>query len=350
MEQTQAPISIRWNEAGEVVIVDQTKLPLQTVYEKITTPQQMYEAIQTMKIRGAGALAIGAAYGVYLGIAKKEYPSGEKLAEDFDRLCRWMSGCRPTAVSLSKTMQELSSFANSFRQEKAENLKAALLEKCHALWRYSIEKAERIGELALPFLKDGSRVLTHCNCGSYASVKWGSLAPLYLAHERGMNLQVYADETRPLLQGSRLTAHELSLAGIDVTVICDDMAAFLMQQGKIDCVMLGCDRIAANGDVVNKIGTYCVALAAQAHQIPFYVIGADADIDFSVATGAEIPIEERADCEVTDGFGRKTAPVGVKVYNPAFDITPHHLVTAIITESGVYRPSYRENLQRIREK
>lgn len=225
-------------------------------------------------------------------------------------------------------------------------LNAALLAEAEAIRAEDEEVCRRIGENALPFFQDGMGVLTHCNAGGLATAKYGTaLAPMYLAHEQGMKIKVFADETRPVLQGARLTAFELQQAGIDVTLLADNMAAMVMSKGWIQAVIVGTDRVAANGDVANKIGTYGVAVLAKAHGIPFYVACPLSTIDLNTPTGADIPIEERAAEEITESFGKRTAPKGVKVYNPAFDITPSEYVTAIITEKGVVQAPYNENLK-----
>lgn len=337
--------SIRWSEEG-VVILDQTLLPAQIKYITIKTIEEMYEAIREMKIRGAGALSFGGAYGIYLAVRNRPYENTMRLIEDVEKYAAYMKSCRPTAVSLSVTSDRLVGEARENKDLPPEKVKSKLLEDCHSMCRESEEKDMAVGILGLSLLRDGSRILTHCNTGIYASAGIGSaVAPFYLAKEKGMRVKVYADETRPLLQGARLTAHELYCAGIDVTLICDNMAGYLMQQGKIDGVFVGCDRIAANGDVVNKIGTYTTAVLARHHGIPFYVFGATDDVDFSIPEGRQIPIEQRPKKEVTEFFGIRTAPKGVDVYNPGFDVTPNELITSIILETGIIKPDYRTNLR-----
>ena len=337
--------SIKWTDEG-VVVLDQTLLPTEIKYITITTIEQMYKAIKDMVIRGAGALSFGGAYGIYLGVCNNTYDSTEALVKDVEKQAEYMKSCRPTAVSLSVTADRLVKVAKSNPQLSVDDLKKALLDDCHSMCQESADKDMAVGILGLELLKEGSCVLTHCNTGIYASIGIGSaVAPFYLAKEKGMNIKVYADETRPLLQGARLTAHELFHAGVDVTLICDDMAGFLMQQGKIDAVFVGCDRIAANGDTVNKIGTYTTAVLAKHHNIPFYVFGATDDVDFNTPEGSMIQIEERPAEEVTEYFGKRTAPEGIPVYNPGFDVTPNELITAIILETGMVKPSYIENLK-----
>ena len=341
--------NIKWTEDG-LLAIDQTLLPVETKYMTLTTDKEVFNAIKSLAIRGAGVLSNAAAYGVYLGVWKKEYSSDGQVAEDICAIAKFMKTCRPTAISLSVVMDQIILLARKNEEAPVASQKLALLEECHRLVKESADIDNRTGENALLLFKDGDTVITHCNTGIYASVGLGSaVAPIYLGKQRGINIKVYADETRPVLQGSRLTAHELQKYGVDVTVICDNMAGFLMQQGKIDAVIVGCDRIAANGDVVNKIGTYSLAVLAKHHGIPFYVAGAFEDIDFTVANGSDIPIEERAAEEVTEGFGKRTAPYGIKVYNPAFDVTPWELVTALVLDTGIVYPPFEQKLQIVKE-
>jgi methylthioribose-1-phosphate isomerase len=231
-----------------------------------------------------------------------------------------------------------------------ESMKRALLDEAKQIQAEDEETCRLIGEHALTLFQDGMGVLTHCNAGGLATARYGTaLAPMYLAQERGIKLKVFADETRPVLQGARLTAFELQQAGVDVTLICDNMAGYVMSKGWVQAVIVGTDRVAANGDVANKIGTYSVAVLAKAHGIPFYVACPMSTIDLTTPTGAEIPIEERHEDEITQWFGKRTAPKGVKVFNPAFDVTPNEYVTAIITEKGIVRAPYRENLKKLFE-
>lgn len=337
--------SLRWDTDG-VMVLDQTLLPTEIKYIKITSIQEMFSAIKNMVIRGAGALSFGGAYGIYLGIWKNQYADSSAFLRDVEEKASYMKSCRPTAVSLSVTADRLVKLVQKHTHENPDTLKALMLEECHKMCRESAEKDLAVGQLGLTLLKEGASVLTHCNTGIYASVGIGSaVAPFYLAKDLGMNIKVYADETRPLLQGARLTAHELYHAGIDVTLICDNMAGYLMQQKKIDAVFVGCDRIAANGDTVNKIGTYSVAVLAKHHNIPFYVFGATEDVDFSIPCGAHIPIEQRSHEEVDNFFGKRTAPEGVPIYNPGFDVTPNEFITAIILETGMVYPCYQEHLK-----
>lgn len=342
--------SVIW--AGDRLdLLDQRLLPEQIVYLPLTTAEDVWEAIRELKVRGAPAIGISAAYGVYLGVRHTAGGSAEVLAE-VNRQADYLATSRPTAVNLFWALDRVKAKAAELAvgpfAEDAAALKGALLEEARQIHAEDEETNRLIGEHALTLLNDGIGVLTHCNAGGLATSKYGTaLAPLYLAKEQGLNIKVFADETRPVLQGSRLTAFELQQAGIDVTLICDNMAGMVMSKGWVQAVIVGTDRVAANGDVANKIGTYSVAVLAKAHGIPFYVACPLSTIDLNTPSGAEIPIEERHEGEVTEGFGKRTAPQGVKVYNPAFDITPNEYVTAIITEKGVVRAPYGENLRKL---
>lgn len=331
--------NLKWADEG-LKAINQNLLPTETQYLNLTSHEDVYRAIQDLSIRGAGVLSIAAAYGVYLGVREKEYLSPEACAEDIKTVANFLVNSRPTAVSLSVVMNRIKALAEENRYSSIEDQKDALLNECRILEKESAEVDHKVGENALSLFHDGDTIITYCNTGIYASVGIGSaVAPVYLGKQSGINIKVFACETRPVLQGSRLTAHELMMFGADVTLICDNMAGFLMNTDKIDAVIVGCDRIAANGDVVNKIGTYSLAVLAKHHGIPFYVAGGFSDIDYSKNNGWAIPIEERIPEEITEGFGKRTAPFGVKVYNPAFDVTPHELVTALILETGViYQP------------
>lgn len=354
--------SLRWT--GEhLEMLDQRLLPEQIVFLSLNEAEEVWEAIFSMKVRGAPAIGIAAAYGVYLGIRGYE-PAGDsererlhnlelKINEVADRLAT----SRPTAVNLfwaldrirSRTVEwTAASSASTEDGDRVEQLKQLVLKEAHDIQAEDETTCRLIGEHALSLFEDGMGVLTHCNAGGLATARYGTaLAPFYLAKAQGWNLKVFADETRPVLQGARLTAFELQQAGIDVTLICDNMAAMVMSKGWVQAVIVGTDRVAANGDVANKIGTYGLAVLAKAHNIPFYVACPLSTIDMNTPTGDLIPIEERHEREVTEGFGRRTAPQGIKVFNPAFDVTPNEYVTAIITEKGIIRPSYQENLPKL---
>ncbi len=348
MNNSLKPFSFKWTDNG-LLVLDQTKLPTEIEYLLIDSVEAMFDAILTMKVRGAGSLSLVAAYGVYIGVKDKSYDTTEQLINDVCEVADYLTTCRPTAVSLSVVMAKMKSCARSHSHLQADDLKQVLLNESHYISEKSAESDTKIGEHALPFFNDGDTAITHCNTGIYASSGIGSAtAPFYLGKERNINIKVYVDETRPLLQGSRLTAHELQQAGVDATLICDNMAGFLMQQGKIDKAIVGCDRIAANGDVVNKIGTYSLAVLAKHHGVPFYVTGLLEDVDYETTSGSLVPIEERLAEEITETFGKRTAPDGIKVYNPSFDVTPNDLITAIILDEGVVYPPFEENLLKLK--
>lgn len=348
MEETYLQ-SVRYD--GETLyILDQTKLPQLTEFLELTDIEDVWDAIKQLKVRGAPAIGIAAAYGLVLGI--KEAPEKDFVSfyEFFKKQSDYLATSRPTAVNLFWALKRMDARVKQESSKPVAEIKTLLAEEAHLIRQEDENVCSSIGENALTLFKDGMTVLTHCNAGGIATARYGTaLAPFYLAKERGMDIKVFADETRPLLQGARLTAWELMQAGIDVTLITDSMAAMVMQKGMVQAVIVGCDRVAANGDVANKIGTYGVALLAKAHNIPFYVAAPLSTIDLETETGEEIPIEERAAEEITAGFGKSTAPEGVKVFNPAFDVTPHHLITAIITEKGIMRGNYSEELLRLFE-
>jgi methylthioribose-1-phosphate isomerase len=327
---------IEWKNDA-LVLLDQTKLPNDIVYEEFTTVEGVWDAIVTMKVRGAPAIGVAAAYGVYLGVREVE----TNLEEAVQKHADYLATSRPTAVNLFWALDRM-------KAVKSDQLKEALLEEAKAIHKEDEAINRAIGENLLTVLNDGMGILTHCNAGSLATSKYGTAtAPMYLAKERGWDFKVYADETRPRLQGSTLTALELSRAGIDVTVITDSMAGMVMSQGKIQAVIVGCDRVAANGDTANKIGTLGVSILAKHYGIPFYIAAPTPTIDLQTPTGAEIPIEERDKSEVIEGFGKLTAPAHVNVYNPAFDVTPAEHITAIVTEKGIVRAPFKENLAKL---
>lgn len=343
--------SVIWNQ-GVVDLLDQRLLPEEIVYLPLKTSEDIWEAIRHMKVRGAPAIGIAAAYGVYLGVVHSNADTVEEIVQETNRQADYLSTSRPTAVNLFWALDRMKNKVKQLSAEttSAADLKNALLEEAQQIHSEDEEICRKIGEHALSLLNDDIGLLTHCNAGGLATAKYGTaLAPMYLAKERGMNIRVFANETRPVLQGARLTAFELQQAGIDVTLICDSMAGIVMSKGWIDAVIVGADRVAANGDVANKIGTYSVAVLAKEHGIPFYVACPLSTIDMNTPSGNEIPIEERPEKEITEGFGKRTAPEGIKVYNPAFDVTPHSYVTAIITEKGIVKPSFDMNLKKLFE-
>ncbi|GIP15528.1 methylthioribose-1-phosphate isomerase 1 [Paenibacillus montaniterrae] len=341
--------SVKWNN-GQVDLLDQRLLPEEVVYLPLTTQKDVWEAIRHLKVRGAPAIGIAAAYGVV--IASQQAATTEEWLDAVQQSAQYLATSRPTAVNLFWALDRMKAAADQFIAQgfSLADCKKALEQEAIAIQQQDEQTNRAIGEYALSLFKEDMGVLTHCNAGGLATAKYGTaLAPFYIAKERGINLRVYADETRPVLQGARLTAFELQQAGVDVTLICDNMAGMVMSKGWVDAVIVGTDRVAANGDVANKIGTYSVAVLAKAHGIPFYVACPLSTIDLNTPTGAEIPIEERPDEEITEGFGKRTAPKGVKVYNPAFDVTPNEYVTGIITEKGIVTAPYEENLRKLFE-
>ena len=336
---------------GKLKILDQTKIPNITEFLEIEDIQDAWDAIKQLKVRGAPAIGIAAAYGLLLGIKNAPESSFEDFYRVFKDQSNYLATSRPTAVNLFWALKRMDETVQKTKLLSIKEIKEALEKEAHFIRQEDEEVCRSIGENALTLFEDGIGVLTHCNAGGIATAKYGTaLAPLYLAKEKGWNLRVFADETRPLLQGARLTAWELQQAGIDVTLITDSMAAMVMSKGWVQAVIVGCDRVAANGDVANKIGTYGVALLAKAHNIPFYVAAPISTIDLETKTGNDIPIEERDAREITEGFGQRTAPEGVKVFNPAFDVTPSHLVSAIITEKGIIKGNYGEELGKLFQK
>ncbi len=340
--------SLIWDNDA-LSLLDQRLLPEETVYLRLTTTQDVWEAIRELKVRGAPAIGIAAAYGVVLGV-QGFIGSAADWAAEAERQAEHLATSRPTAVNLFWALDRMKARARALAEQGVASAEAtqALLDEAKQIHAEDEATNRLIGKHALTLFKDGIGVLTHCNAGGLATAKYGTaLAPFYLALEQGIQLKVFADETRPVLQGARLTAFELQRAGVDVTLICDNMAGHVMSKGWIQAVIVGTDRVAANGDVANKIGTYSVAVLAKAHGIPFYVACPLSTIDLSTPTGADIPIEERHSDEVTVGFGKRTAPEGIAVYNPAFDVTPAELVTAIVTEKGIVTAPYEENLRKL---
>ncbi|WP_308638650.1 S-methyl-5-thioribose-1-phosphate isomerase [Paenibacillus silvisoli] len=339
--------SVIW-AGSQLDLLDQRLLPEEIVYLPLVTKEDVWEAIRHLKVRGAPAIGIAAAYGVVLG--SRDASDAAAWLEAVKASASYLATSRPTAVNLFWALDRMTARAEALAASgaDADACKESLLQEALTIQSEDEETNRLIGEHALTLFQDGMGVLTHCNAGGLATAKYGTaLAPFYLALEQGIKLRVYADETRPVLQGARLTAFELQQAGVDVTLICDNMAGMVMSKGWVDAVIVGTDRVAANGDVANKIGTYSVAVLAKAHGIPFYVACPLSTIDLNTPSGGEIPIEERHESEITEGFGKRTAPAGVKVFNPAFDITPNEYVTAIITEKGIVKPPYDVNLKKL---
>ncbi|HXG11902.1 MAG TPA: S-methyl-5-thioribose-1-phosphate isomerase [Gemmataceae bacterium] len=354
---TKAPRTIEWigGPDGFLRLIDQTLLPTTLAYRDCRTVEEVWEAIRMLRVRGAPAIGIAAAYGVILGMQHCTDRSRDAYLRRLKEVTAYLRTSRPTAVNLFWALDRMERRAEELTGASGPRLSpmevtARLLEEARAIEDEDRARCRAIGQVGAALIRDGQGVLTHCNAGSLATADYGTaLAVLFAAKEQGRVFQVYADETRPLLQGARLTAWELQQRGIDVTLICDNMAAQVMKEGRVQLVVVGADRIAANGDTANKIGTYGVALLARAHGIPFYVAAPASTFDLSLPDGSAIPIEQRDPHEVTHGFGRQTAPEGVKVYNPAFDVTPADLITAIITEKGLIQPVTAANIRRVLE-
>jgi methylthioribose-1-phosphate isomerase len=339
--------TLSWTPEG-VRFIDQTKLPLEESYVLATSYEQVAEVIVTMVVRGAPAIGVSAAYGIALGAQQTEATTADEFEPEFEKMCARLAGTRPTAVNLFWAIDRLKRlFENHFTAgTPLVEIKEKILAEAHAMYEEDIAACKTIGSYGGALLPDEGGVLTHCNAGALATCGYGTaLGVIRSAAEQGKQIHVYADETRPFLQGARLTAWELMADGIPTTVICDNMAASLMRAGKIQAVVVGADRIAANGDFANKIGTYNVAILAKEHGIPFYCAAPWSTIDTATATGDAIPIEERSAVEVTHHGGKQLTPHGVGICNPAFDVTPAKYVTAIITERGVLRAPYDESLR-----
>ncbi len=333
--------TIEWKD-GKVVIIDQTKLPLAELFLEITDYRELVDAIKQLKIRGAPAIGIAAAYGVCLGAAEIAAENYAEFKQRMNRIIDELAAARPTAVNLFCALDRMRAIIETNNGMTPGQIKPELVKEATRILDEDRETCRLIGEYGASLLKDGDRVLTHCNAGALATGGIGTaLGVIFTAVEQGKKIKVFADETRPLLQGARLTTWELMKAGIEVTLICDNMAAWIMSQGWINCIIVGADRIAANGDAANKIGTYNLAVLANYHKIPFYVAAPTTTFDLSLKSGKEIPIEQRASEEVTEGFGSRTAPEDVLVYNPAFDLTPNELIHAIVCEKGVFTPPYQ---------
>ncbi len=320
---------------GHVRLIDQTRLPVEYVVLDVRTVEEMFDCIRRLAVRGAPAIGVAAAFGLLLGVQRLDERDRDDTLGRVKETAAYLAKSRPTAVNLFWALERMVARAARDHASGAA-IVDGLFAEARAIFEQDKAICRRIGAVGAALLKDGCTVLTHCNAGGLATVDYGTaLAPIYVAKDQGKTVRVFADETRPLLQGARLTAWELHQSGIDVTLITDNMAARVMFEGRIDAVLVGADRIARNGDVANKIGTYGVAVLAREHGIPFYVCAPLSTFDARMATGAEIPIEERGSEEVACGFGKRTAPEGVKIYNPAFDVTPARLVTGIVTEVGL---------------
>src|SRR3954467_1418449 len=331
-----------------LIMVDQRKLPSQEVYVRCRTAPEVAKAIRTMVIRGAPAIGVAAAYGIALGVRNSTAKGTRQLAVDFQKICDLMAATRPTAVNLFWAIDRMKrAFADGAQAgESAEELSARLFREAKLIHDQDVANCKAMGAHGAEMVKDGARVLTHCNAGALATAGYGSaLGVIRAAVEQGKKIAVFADETRPFMQGARLTAWELVRDGINTTVITESMAGPLMRDGEIDIVVVGADRIAANADTANKIGPYTVAVLAHEHKIPFYVAAPLSTIDLSTPDGDHIPIEERDQREVTHFGSSRLTPEGVKIRNPAFDVTPYRYITGIITERGILRPPYSASLK-----
>ena len=336
--------TLEWTDAG-VRFIDQTKLPTEETYVTCKNYEEVADAIRTMIVRGAPAIGVAAAMGVALGTLQSQARTLPELESEFDAICTVLAGTRPTAVNLFWAIRRMRDRFAQLREQPVEKIKQELVAEAQRMLVEDIAANEAMGKHGAVLLPSSGGVLTHCNAGALATAGYGTaLGVIRAAVESGKQIQVFADETRPFLQGSRLTAWELMKDGIPTTLIADNMAGAMMRLGKIDAVIVGADRIAANGDVANKIGTYTVAVLAKEHGIPFYVAAPISTVDLNTADGSKIPIEQRASTEVTHLAGRQIAPDAVQVENPAFDVTPSKYVTAIITERGVARAPYQESL------
>lgn len=340
------PECIIW-ENNKLTLLDQTQLPEKVVYEEQKSIEQVWDSIKMLKVRGAPAIGVAAAYGLIVGLEKDKGLAKDDFLKKVSEKANYLDSSRPTAVNLRWAMDRMVKLGNTSQQKDSQGIFQELVKEACNIEAEDRELCRSIGEHGKSLIKEGMGVLTHCNAGSLATGGMGTaLAPIYLAGESGVQFKVYSDETRPLLQGSRLTCWELNQAGVDVTLQTDNMAAHMMQQGHIDLIIVGADRVAANGDAANKIGTLSVAIAASYFNIPFYVAVPSSTIDLSTPTGKEIEIEQRQKDEVIRWGDVPTAPSDIKVVNPAFDVTPNNLIAGIITEKGIIRSPYGENLKK----
>ncbi len=337
------------DENNAIKIIDQTKLPGKIEIIDLKTAEEIWNAIYLLQVRGAPAIGVTAAFGIYLLAKQIKTDCYEVFLEEFRKQKEYLDSARPTAVNLSWALKRMERVCIEKRQLPVAEIVQCLKKEAVAIQEEDIWICSRIGEYGLELLAPGDGILTHCNAGQLAASKYGTAtAPIYLGQERGYHFHVFCDETRPLLQGARLTAFELKSSGVDTTLICDNMSAMVMKKGWVNAVLVGCDRVAANGDTANKIGTSVVAAVAKQYNVPFYVCAPTSTIDLDTPDGNAIRIEERKPEEVTEMWYReRMAPEGVKVFNPAFDVTDHELITGIVTEYGVAKAPYRESLEEI---
>lgn len=337
------------DENSALVIIDQTKLPGKTEILNLHTGEEIWNAIYLLQVRGAPAIGVAAAMGIYLLAKKMPTDSFASFYEEFKKQKDYLNSSRPTAVNLSWALNRMEQKVLSLKELPVAEIVGGLKKEAELMKEEDIAVCKQIGENGLTLVKPGDGILTHCNAGQLATCKYGTAtAPIYLGQERGYHFRVFADETRPLLQGARLTAYELQSAGVDVTLICDNMSATVMKKGWVNAVFVGCDRVAANGDTANKIGTSVVATVAKRYGVPVYICAPTSTIDLNTPTGDDIVIEERPAHEVTDMWYKEPmGPKGVKVFNPAFDVTDHELIAGIITENGIAYEPYTESLPKM---
>ena len=342
--------NVRLSDDGRAVrILDQSLLPNETIYLELQTPEALYEAIATLRVRGAPAIGIFAGYALYVLALQTKTTSYADFLAECQKNRDYLNSSRPTAVNLRHMLDRVLAVVQSMPCADISAIQAAMGQMAKAIHEEDIAMCTAISEYGLSLVKAGDGILTHCNAGPLATSRYGTgLGPLFLAQERGISLHAFCDETRPLLQGARLTAYELQRAGIDCTLICDNMASLVMKQGKINACFVGCDRVARNGDTANKIGTSGVAILAKHYGIPFYVLGPSSTIDFTCPDGDHIPIELRDGAEIKEKFFSKPSSLPeVKCYNPAFDVTDHELITAIVTEKGICYPPFAESFAKL---
>ncbi len=337
-------------ENGKLRLIDQTRLPAETIWHEYTSWEQVAKAIKDMIVRGAPAIGVTAAYGLAIGASDIHTTDKDVFIRELSQIGEGIKNTRPTAVNLFWAVDRVVKKAVSNSDKSIDEIKEIILLEAQQMDEEDVQSNQRIGQYGNQLIRHGDTILTHCNAGSLATCDYGTaLGVIRAAHESGKQVKVFADETRPYLQGARLTAYELMEDGIPVTLICDNMAGHFMQAGEINCCIVGADRIASNGDTANKIGTYSVAVLAKENNIPFYVAAPVSTIDFQIASGKEITIEERSPREITHIRDVQLAPEGVKVCNPAFDVTPNRYITAIITDKGVLYPPFTESIAKIKE-
>ena len=350
MQSVTHAVNVRLgDDENSVVILDQTLIPNETKYLTLTEAGDMWEAIYQLQVRGAPAIGIFAAYSMAVLAKKIAAPDFDGFGADYTRLSEYLNSSRPTAVNLACMLRRMDGIVLAHKADSRPALLADLMAEAKAIHEEDMAMCLKISQYGLSVLKDGDGVITHCNAGPLATSRYGTAqGPFYLAKEQGMNLHVWVDETRPLLQGARLTSYELTRAGVDCTLICDNMASIVMKQGKVQAVFFGCDRIARNGDVANKIGSSGLAVLAKYYGIPVYSLGPSTTIDFACPDGDHIPIEERKPEEIKELFYEKPMALPeVKCYNPAFDVTDHSLLAGIVTERGIARPPFEESFRKM---